>query len=120
MPPHNYTSEKHRLDELNHVEGPFLNQLEGLGWEIIRLEMKTQKPEESLRESFNEVVMIPKLWEALHRINEWMDDDQIEDVIRRITIPEGNDLIENNRRVIYLLLEGASVSENRRTGDKSP
>lgn len=31
-----------RLDEKNHVEEPFLNQFEGLGWQIIRLEQKQQ------------------------------------------------------------------------------
>ncbi len=34
-------SEKFRLDERNHVEKPLLDQLSGLGWEIIDLTEKT-------------------------------------------------------------------------------
>lgn len=36
------TSEQIRLDERNHVEKPLLDQLAGLDWEIIDLEMKQQ------------------------------------------------------------------------------
>src|SRR5262249_49607735 len=76
--------------------------------------------EESFRDSFTEVVMLPKLREALSQINPWMDDDQIEEAVRQITTPVGNDLLENNQHVLKLLLEGTSVAENRRTGEKSP
>jgi hypothetical protein len=48
------------LDEKNHVEEPFLKQLEELKWEVIRLDMKAQKPEESFRDLFIDVVMLPK------------------------------------------------------------
>jgi type I restriction enzyme R subunit len=40
-----------KLDEKNHVEEPFLKQLEGLGWEVIRLEQK-QNPQDSQRDNF--------------------------------------------------------------------
>ncbi|MBL8207793.1 MAG: type I restriction endonuclease subunit R [Blastocatellia bacterium] len=120
MPRNDRTPLAIKLDEKNHVEEPFLNQLAGLKWEVIRLEMKGQKPEESFRDSFTEVVMLPKLREALHQINPWMDDDQVEEVARRITTPVSRDLLENNQHVLKLLLEGTSVGENRRTGDKSP
>jgi hypothetical protein len=34
-----------KLDELNHVEEPFLKQLEGLNWdEVLRLDMYNQEP----------------------------------------------------------------------------
>ncbi len=47
-----------KLDEKNHVEEPFLAQLEGLGWEVIRLEQK-QSPQDSYRENLAEVVLLP-------------------------------------------------------------
>lgn len=120
MPRNDRTPLAIKLDEKNHVEEPFLNQLAGLKWDVIRLEMKGQKPEGSFRDSFTEVVMLPKLREALHQINPWMDDDQVEEVARRITTPISRDLLENNQHVLKLLLEGTSVDENRRTGEKSP
>jgi type I restriction enzyme, R subunit len=120
MPRNDRTPLAIKLDEKDHVEEPFLQQLDDLKWEVIRLEMKGQKPEESFRDSFTEVVMLPKLREALSQINSWMDDDQIEEAVRQITTPVGNDLLENNQHVLKLLLEGTSVAENRRTGEKSP
>ena len=48
------------LDERNHVEKPFLDQLDGLGWQIIDCD-STQKPSDTFRESFTEVVMLPVL-----------------------------------------------------------
>ena len=48
-----------KLDEKTHVEIPFLEQLRGLGWEILTLEMQ-QQPPESYRSDFSEVVLKPK------------------------------------------------------------
>ncbi|HQM81059.1 MAG TPA: HsdR family type I site-specific deoxyribonuclease [Syntrophorhabdaceae bacterium] len=109
-----------KLDERNHVEKPFLDQLQGLGWEIIDLD-NTQHPKDSYRESFAEVVMLPVLREQLKVINDWMEDDQIEEVVKQLTASfPGTGLIQNNRHVFTMLLENTSVSENRRTGEKSP
>ena len=36
------TAQQLRLDERNHVEKPFLDQLHGLAWEIIDLDNKHQ------------------------------------------------------------------------------
>jgi type I restriction enzyme, R subunit len=107
------------LDERNHVEKPFLDQLHGLGWEIIDLDGK-QYPGESFRQSFTEVVMLPVLREQLKIINDWMEDDQVEEVVRQLTASfPGTGLIQNNRHVFTLLLENTSVSENRKMGEKT-
>ncbi len=65
-----------KIDERNHVEKPLLDQLAGLGWEIIDLEMK-QQPAQSFRDSFTEVVMLPVLRHQLKVINPWLEDDQV-------------------------------------------
>ena len=109
-----------KLDERNHVEKPLLDQLHGLGWEIIDLDSK-QHPSDTFRESFSEVVMLPVLREQLKIINNWMDDDQVEEVLKQLTASfPGTGLIQNNHHVFTMLLENTSVSENRRTGEKSP
>jgi type I site-specific deoxyribonuclease, HsdR family len=113
------TPEYIKMDEKNHVEEPFLEQLEGLGWDIIRLNTK-QKPTDTFRETFTEVVMLPKLEEALQKINPWLEDDQVSEVSRRISAFTSGGLIENNKRVLELLLNNTSVSEKRKTGEKSP
>lgn len=114
------SSEHIKLDERNHVEKPLLDQLGGLGWEILDLDNK-QHPGDSFRETFTEVVMRQVLHEQLKVINDWLDDDQAEEVVKRVTANfPGSGLIENNRHVLDLLLENTSVSENRQTGEKSP
>jgi type I site-specific restriction-modification system R (restriction) subunit len=54
-----------RLDERHHVEQPLLDQLAGLGWEVIDLDHQTQTPGQSFRTSFTEVVLEPVLREQL-------------------------------------------------------
>lgn len=109
-----------RLDERNHVEKPLLDQLAGLGWEVIDLEMK-QEPKQTFRTSFDEVVLEPVLRERVKLINPWLEDDQVEEVVKRLIASfPGTSLLDNNRYVLNLLLENTSVAENRKTGEKSP
>jgi len=109
-----------KLDERNHVEKPLLGQLDGLGWEILDLDIK-QHPADTFRESFTEVAMLPVLHEQLQVINPWMEPDQIDDVVKRLTSSfPTNNLLENNRHLLEMLLENTSVSENRHTGEQSP
>ncbi|MFH1974045.1 MAG: HsdR family type I site-specific deoxyribonuclease [Pseudomonadota bacterium] len=109
-----------KLDERNHVEKPLLDQLDGLDWEIIDLDNK-QHPGDTFRENFTEVVMPEVLREQLKVINAWLEDDQVEEVVKQLTAGfPGTGLIENNRHVLNLLLENTSISENRKTGEKSP
>lgn len=120
MPSADKTPKEIKLDERLHVEKPFLDQLHGLGWEIIDCDSQ-QQPSQTFRENFTEVVMLPVLRQQLKIINDWLEDDQVEEVIKQLTasFPSTN-LIQNNRHVFNLLLEGTSVSENRKTGAKSP
>jgi type I restriction enzyme, R subunit len=120
MPSADKTAAELKLDERNHVEKPLLDQLAGLGWQVIDLDGK-QHPRDTFRENFTEVVMLPVLREQLRTINPWLADDQVEEVVKQITAswPTTN-LIQNNRHAFNLLLENTSVSENRTTGEKSP
>jgi len=109
-----------KLDERNHVEKPFLDQLAGLGWNILDL-AKDQKPGDTGRASFTEVVLEPRLHAQLKVINPWLAEDQIDDVLKQLTASfPGNDLMKNNQHLLHLLLEGTSVAENRYTGESSP
>ncbi len=110
-----------KLDERNHVEKPLLEQLKGLGWDIIDLTDKNQKPSDTFRESFTEVVIQSVLRAQLKVISPWLEDDQIEEVVKQLTASfPSTGLIENNKYVLRLLLENTSVSENRKTGERSP
>jgi len=110
-----------RLDERNHVEKPLLDQLAGLGWEVMDLTDMKQAPADTHRESFAEVVMTAVLHERLKVINPWLEDDQVEEVVKQLTASfASTGLLENNRHLFQLLLENTSVSENRETGENSP
>lgn len=113
-----------KLDEYNHVEKPFLEQLKTLGWneeenEVIELKMQ-QDPSESYRDSFSEVVLQPKLKTSLKKINPFLTDKQVDEVIRKITTFDKNSLIENNKKVLDLLLENTTVTRHETTGELSP
>jgi type I restriction enzyme R subunit len=120
MPSADRTPKEIKLDERQHVEVPFLDQLKSLGWAVIDCDNQ-QTPAETFRENFTDVVMHPVLRQQLKIINPWLEDDQVEEVIKQLTasFPSTN-LIQNNRHLLNLLLEGTSVSENRTAGEKSP
>ena len=109
------------IQSVNHVFALTLtlDQLEGLGWTVFRLDQK-QTPQESFRTSFSQVVLVPKLEEALRKINTFLRDDQVADVVRKLTSFPQKNLIENNRQVLQHLLENTTVSINHATGEASP
>jgi|CZKX01.1.fsa_nt_gi type I restriction enzyme R subunit len=120
MPGSDKTAQEIKLDERNHVEKPFLGQLDGLGWEVLDCDSK-QHPGDTFRENFTEVVMLPVLREQLKVINPWLEDDQVEEVVKQLTASfPSTGLVQNNQHALHLLLENTSVSENRKTGEKSP
>lgn len=109
-----------QLDEKSHVEEPLLKHLEALEWSVVRLDMHQQTLAQTGRKSFSEVGLRDRLALALKRINDWLEPDQIEQVVSRLTEFAGDSLIENNRQVLSWLLEGLTVQQNRKTGELSP
>jgi len=105
-----------KTDERNHVEEPFLLQLQAmeqfadgtLYWDVMRLD-KAQQPADTGRDSFEEVIMADKLREALRTINPWMNSDQITEGLAQITMFPGRDLIAENQAVLELLIKGSTV-----------
>jgi type I restriction enzyme R subunit len=113
---------RHYIDERTFVEEPLLEQLEGMGWEALRLKSPSegvQYPKESWRENFSQVIIRKKLKEALRSINSWLEEDQIDRAIRELTTYTSGSLLENNRDVLKKLLEYEISMENRKTGINS-
>lgn len=106
------------LTELEQVEESFLRQLERLGWRILRGDK--YDPASTLRESFHEVVIESELRAALKQINPWLEEDQIDELVRRVQAPQSTQLLKANEEILSLLLEGVPVSENRQTHEVSP
>lgn len=126
-----------KLDEEYYVENPFLAHLRKLGWQILRQNKDNSEDAKEIksfdssgetvygesvefRENFREVILEKELKNSIKRINPWIEEDQITEVVRRITTPQANSLLEANREIHDLLLENTLVFENRRTGEKSP
>lgn len=107
------------FDEYTYVEKPFMEQLEGLGWSTLILETDSP-PEASFRTSFREVLIEPELRLALKKINSWLEEDQIDEVISEIVRLKSSNLIEANMEATDLILNNTVVDENRKTGMKSP
>lgn len=122
-----YDSERRkelRIDEYNSVEHPFMDQLKNLGWtdgnnQVIELTLQ-QQPSDSFRKSFAEVVLRPKLYDAIKRINPFLTESQLEEVVNHITAWQPGTLLENNERIYKLITEGISVNRNELTGEQSP
>src|SRR5690606_774669 len=72
------------------------------------------------RKSFSEVILQAKLRKSLSRINPFLDEGQLDEVVRKISTFEKNSLIENNQKVLNYLLENTTVTKNKETGELSP
>lgn len=110
-------------NEFSYVEKPFMLQLKEQGWDIILSEdeKNISEPSLTLRESFDDVIIESRLKDALKKLNDWLTDEQVEEVVSELKrIGLRSSLIEANRQVTNLLIENATVSENTKTGEKSP
>ncbi len=111
-----------KMDERNHVEEPFLRQLEtmpGLHWKVMRLD-NFQSPAETQRTDFTQIILKDDFASALQKINPWLEYDQVEEVIEKVTRFESDNLLQNNEHALSLILRGTTVSQNRKTGEQSP
>ncbi len=95
-------------NEFAYVEKPFMELLEKKGWNIILSENDDNKflPNLTLRKGFDEVLIESRLKEAIKNLNDWLDDEQLEEVyqeINRIGLRKG--LITANQEFWELLLE---------------
>ena len=77
------TTKQLRLDERNHVVMPLLDQLAGLGWEVIDLTDMKQTPADTHRESFADVV-IPLVLRERHKVINWLEDNQVGEGVKQL------------------------------------
>jgi type I restriction enzyme R subunit len=61
------------------------------------------------RESYSEVVLEQRLRDALARLNPALPAEALEDAFRKLTRPEGADLMQRNRALHRLLVNGVTV-----------
>ncbi len=99
--------------EYLYSELPTLTQLKLMGWQYIEGDYKN--PTVSDRENFKQVLLIPRLRDAIRRINrddkgnEWLDETQINAAISQLDRLGTPKLMEANQTVTNLLLSGTLV-----------
>jgi len=115
------------MPEYLNVEKPLLNQLHGLGWEVIDQGFAEipSDPAKSCRASFREVTLKDVFRQSVRATNalpdgrEWLTDKQLDDLHDELTNHPGKNLLEANRDVLRLLFK-ATVDCNELTGEASP
>jgi type I restriction enzyme R subunit len=91
------------------LESMALAWLESLGWQIkngAEIAPDSSTPE---RNDFSQVVLEGRLRDALARLNPSLPPVALEDAFRRLTHPEGADLLSRNRAFHKMLVEGVNV-----------
>ncbi len=99
------------------VEQATLAWLESVGWSIAH--GPDIAPDQPLaeRRDYREVVLAQRLRDALARLNPELPAEALEDAFRKLTRPEGAELIQRNRALHRLLVNGVTVEYRTREGD---
>jgi len=103
-----------RLTE-SDVEKAALDWLESIGWRVAHGPDIAPDTPATERTDYGKVVLAGRLRGALARLNPDLPADALEDAFRKLTRPEGADLIQRNRNLHRLLVNGVTVEY--RTGE---
>jgi type I restriction enzyme R subunit len=91
------------------VEQAALAWLEGAGWSVKNgAEIAPGEPGAE-RDDYGQVVLVQRLRDALARLNPALPAEALEDAFRKLTRPEGAELVARNRGVHRLLVDGVTV-----------
>jgi len=91
------------------VEDAALAWLAAVGWRIGHGPDIAPDTPAAERQSYGEVVLAQRLRDALARLNPALPADALEDAFRKLTRPEGADLLQRNRALHRLLVDGVTV-----------
>jgi type I restriction enzyme R subunit len=99
------------------VEEAALAWLESIGWRIAHGPDIAPDMPAAERRDYGEVVLAQRLRDALARLNPALPAEALEDAFRKLTRPEGAELIQRNRALHRLLVDGVSVEYRTREGE---
>lgn len=99
------------------VEQAALAWLESTGWSVKNgAEIAPDEPTAE-RDDYGQVVLAQRLRDALVRLNPALPAEALEDAFRKLTRPEGAELVARNRAVHRLLVDGVTVEYRRGDGE---
>ena len=93
----------------SEVEDVALKWLEGLGWQVAHGPDIAPGTPDAERDSYDQVVLEQRLTDAVDRLNADLPHQVREDVLRKLTRPEGATLETRNRSFHRMLVDGVSV-----------
>ena len=105
-----------RLTE-STVESAALAWLEAVGWRVAHGPDIAPDMPAAERRDYGEVVLAQRLRDALARLNSDLPTEALEDAFRKLTRPEGADLMQRNRALYRLLVNGVTVEYRTREGE---
>jgi len=91
------------------VEEAALAWLEAIGWQVAHGPEIAPDMPGAERANYGEVVLSTRLRDALARLNPNLPAEALEDAFRKLTRPEGADLIQRNRALHRLMVDGVTV-----------
>ncbi|MGQ9762261.1 MAG: type I restriction endonuclease [Thermogutta sp.] len=91
------------------IESAAIDWLKGLGYQILYGPDIAPDGSFAERQDYREVVLAQRLRDALARLNPDLPAEALEDAFRKLTRPEGADLIQRNRTLHRLIVDGVTV-----------
>jgi type I restriction enzyme R subunit len=98
------------------VEEAALAWLESVGWQIAHGPDIAPDMPAAERANYGEVVLAQRLRDALARLNPELAAEALEDAFRKLSRPEGAELIQRNRALHRLLVDGVTVEYRDASG----
>ena len=98
------------------VEEAALAWLEGAGWSVLYGADMVPGELFAERAGYEQVILEQRLRDALGRLNPELPPEALEDAFRKLTRPEGADLISRNRYVHRRLVDGVTVEYRTPSG----
>jgi type I restriction enzyme R subunit len=88
-----------------------LDELRDLGFAYLSGADLSPEIENSVRQSYHDVLLLPRLEAAIRKLNPALPADAVQTVMNRVRDTEfAGDLISENRRIHALLVEGVPVT----------
>ncbi len=104
-------------DEFDKVEEPALEQLQSLGWNYVH-GSKLSPDESNQRAYLSDVVLVSRLETAIRKINPWINEANLNQVVRTLTKVQTATLMEANQSIWESLTRYMSVEQDLGKGRK--
>ena len=99
------------------VEQAALAWLESVGWRVLHGPKIAPDEPAAERGDYGQVVLEQRLRDALARLNPNLPAEALEDAFRKLTRAEGAALVDRNRAVHRLLVDGVTVEYRTHEGE---